>query len=277
MSWFTRILTLAFLAFLTGTAAVWGSDERVQTPATSPIPGFPDQPSAPSGVMDRVTTEFNRNAQDVFSDRLHLLNEDNWRELSGRLSGDQIRGERNSRAVGAFADSFTAGVKEAAMSLPACDWCEDGTSFLADFFMNSVDGSDEASVSPLDITYHELEHSWWRRLSQGGMQCGLRAFSTSPYAFASTAIRDQGRLLLLGHLRYYYSNYSEHLCELAVSVPLAYGYAFDLGTSYRFGNEHDEERLVLKLFKSFRSGGILHLSAKLQRNPAVFAGISFPL
>jgi hypothetical protein len=93
----------------------------------------------------------------------------------------------------------------------------------------------------------------------------------------STAIKDDDTLLALGHVRYHYRDFANHRFEIALSVPLAHGIEFDIGALYQFGRHGDEERLVLKIAKEFKSGGIIHVGLEAGEHPVVFAGLAFPM
>jgi len=85
---------------------------------------------------------------------------------------------------------------------------------------------------------------------------------------------DGEKTILLTHVRYYYDRLSNHRVELALSVPIAYGMAFDFATSHQFGTRN-EERLVVKLLKELKGGGVAHLGFEVKQHPALIAGISF--
>jgi hypothetical protein len=140
-----------------------------------------------------------------------------------------------------------------------------------------VDSVAEEEVAPLDLRYRPVERSWWQGLSDsGGVHYGIRPFRTSPYTFVSLGIKQGDDLLMLANVRYYYRNFADHRFEIALSVPLAQGLAFDVGTSYQFGRHAAEGGVVVKLFKEFKSGGILHVGAEVREHPAFFAGMAFP-
>jgi hypothetical protein len=133
-------------------------------------------------------------------------------------------------------------------------------------------------VAPLDVSYRAVERSWWQGLSDSGgpLRYGIRPFRSDPYTFVSLGIKDGDNLLFLGHVRYHYDRFADHRFEIALSVPLAHGLAIDLGTSYQFGRHGDKQGLVIKLFKEFKSGGIVHVGLEARQNPAVFAGMVLP-
>ena len=83
-------------------------------------------------------------------------------------------------------------------------------------------------------------------------------------------------MLLLAHVRYHYRNFADHRFEIALSLPLPHGLAFDIGTSYQFGRKRDEGRVVIKIEKEFKSGGIVHVGFEAREGAAVFAGLAFP-
>jgi hypothetical protein len=91
----------------------------------------------------------------------------------------------------------------------------------------------------------------------------------------SHGIKDGGHnTVLLANLRYYYDHFANHRVELALSVPVAYGMALDFGGAYEFGGR-DNQRLVVKLLKEFKGGGIAHVGFEVRDHPALIAGITF--
>lgn len=78
-------------------------------------------------------------------------------------------------------------------------------------------------------------------------------------------------------MRYHYCHFADHSFELAVSLPLVYGFSIDVGTSYQFGQHDEKKGMVLKLFKEFKGAGIVHVGLEVQERPGLFAGVSFPL
>ena len=201
----------------------------------------------------------------------------NWSiELAGSDYED-FRERTTSAARHALSKSIVYGVREAAVDLPIMLWIKDRQGFLADFLRNSVDSVGEEAVAPLDVSYRLVERSWWKRLTESGqVSYGIRPFRTSPYTFLSLGIKDGDRLLLLGHVRYYYCHFADHRFEISLSVPLAHGFAIDLGTSYQFGRNGEEERLVVKVSKELKAGGIVHVGLEARERSAFFAGIAFP-
>lgn len=237
--------------------------------------------SPPGGAfLERFTVEFDRRIDEQFADRFHPFTVMNWSIDLANNSSDHFREHAASAARNALSKSLVYSVREAAVDLPILAWLKERQGVLADFLRNSVDSVGEEAVAPLELSYRLVERSWWQRLSQSGhLQYGVRPFRTSPYAFLSTGIRDNDRLFLLGHVRYHYRNFAEHRFEVALSLPLDHGFAIDVGTSYQFGgHDEEEERLVVKLFKEFKRGGILHVGLGLEarQRPAFLAGIALP-
>ena len=93
----------------------------------------------------------------------------------------------------------------------------------------------------------------------------------------STGIWKGDSLLALADLRYHYTHFADHEFEFALSVPLAHGFSIDFGTAYQFGRHDDTKRMVLKLFKQFNGGGIVHVGMEVQEHPKFLVGISLPL
>ena len=229
-------------------------------------------------MLDRFRVEFDQRVDELFTDRFHPFNVMNWSvELANKGVSDLVRDRAASVGRNALTKSAGDGLREATVDLPILQWLKERQGFLADFLVNSLDEVDEEEVAPLDVSYRLTERSWWRRLSESdNVRYGLRPFTTSPYAFLSLAIKDGDDLLMLAHLRYHYRDFAEHLFEIAVSVPLTHGFAVDLGTSYQFGRQDGEGALVVKFFKQFKSGGILHVGVEARQSSAFFAGIAFP-
>jgi hypothetical protein len=228
-------------------------------------------------MLERFRVEFDERVDQLFADRFHPFNVMNWNMELASKGSDHLRDRAASAGRNALSKSFGDGVREATVDLPILLWLNERQSLLADFLRNSLDEVDEEEVAPLDVSYRAVERSWWQRLSESGdVRYGIRPFRTSPYAFLSLGIRDGDALLLLAHLRYHYRAFAEHLFEVALSVPIANGFAIDLGTSYRFGRNGEEGGLVVKLFKEFKSGGIVHVGLEARERSAFFAGIAFP-
>jgi hypothetical protein len=251
-------------------------DQSVELQHTGPAAPVELPPG--EAFLERFKVAFDRRVEDQFTDRLYPFNVMNWSIEMGDQAYDEFRERTTSAARHALTKSVVYGLREASVDLPIMSWLEDRQDFLAAFLRNSVDSVGEEAVAPLDLSYRVAERSWWKRLSENGdVHFGVRPFRTSPYAFMSTAIRDDDRLLMLAHVRYHYRNFADHRFEIALSVPLAHGFEVDLGTSYQFGRHGNEERLVVKLEKEFKSGGILHIGCEAGEHPAFFAGIAFPL
>lgn len=225
---------------------------------------------------ERFRDSFDRRTDELFAERLHPLNVLSW-SVNADSESDPLHEHTADVARRALSRSVTHGFREATMELPIMLWLKDRRGWLADVLENSVGNVREESVAPVEMSYHVVERSWWKRLSEaGGVRYGIRPFRTSPYAFLSLAIGDGDQKVLLGNLRYHYRNFAEHKFELALSVPLPHGLSIDFGTSYRLGRDDDGALLVLKLFKEFRPGGILHVGLEARERPALFAGMSVP-
>ena len=238
-------------------------------------PAVPLEPSEePSAFRERFDAAWERGAVDAFGDRFHPLHLINWNLQSDR-NGTPFSERTTSAARHAFEKSVVYGAREAAIEQPIFLWLADRQGFLADLLQNSVGSVQEESVGALDISYRPVERSWWKRLAENGdLRYGVRPFKTDPYAFMSAGFQDGDRLLLLGNLRYHWDHFADHRFEIALSVPLAYGIMMDFGTSYRFGRHDEEKRLVVKMLKEFKGGGIVHFGFEVHEHPVLFAGIT---
>jgi len=232
----------------------------------------------PETFWERFEFAFDHNAQRVFTDRFHSFNTMRWYLELADHSADELRDRTTREARGAFSRSVVTGVREAAIDLPFMVWLEGRQDFLSDLLLHSLDTVEEEAVAPLDPAYRLLERSWWQRLSNSrDFYYGLRPFQTSPYAFIGMGIRNGDTVLVLAHLRYHYSHYADHEFEFALSLPLAHGVSIDAGTAYRFGQHQEAQVVVLKLFKQFAGGGIMHVGMELQQHPTFVVGMSLPL
>jgi len=249
--------------------------ESVQLQYSDPAPPVEAPPG--EAFWEQFKIAFDRRVDERFADRLHPFAVMNWSiELADR-SYEDFRERSTSAARHALSKSVVYGVREAAVDLPIMFWLKERQEFLADFLRNSVDDVGEEAVAPLDVSYRLVERSWWKRFVESGeVRYGIRPFTTSPYTFLSLGLRDGDRLFLLGHVRYHYRQFADHRFEIALSVPLAHGFAIDVGTSYQFGRHDEEERFVVKLFKEFKGGGIVHVGLEAKLRPAFFAGIAVP-
>lgn len=265
-------------AWLLTVAAVelHAADQGVDLQYEKPV--FPLESPPEETFADRFKVAFDQRVDDVFADRFHLFNVMSWELEQANNKADYLSERAGSAARSALSRSVVYSVREAAVDLPILLWLKERQGLLADFLRNSLDSVGEEAVAPLNVSYRAIERSWWQRLSDSGGQLhyGIRPFRTDPYAFLSLGIKDGDDLLFLGHLRYHYDKFADHRFEFAVSVPLAHGMSIDLGTSYQFGRHGDEQAFVIKLFKEFKSGGILHVGLEAQQNPAVFAGMVLP-
>jgi len=232
-------------------------------------------PKAPVIFWDRFDLTFHQTADDVFADQLHPLNLIKWtvEPTPDRLDFQQ---RASKGAADALTKSVTYGLRDAAVDLPFMVWLDERQQFLADLLRYSVDDVAEESVAPTDVSYRAAERSWWKEISRtGAVRYGVRPFSAEPYAFVSAGIKDGQKFLLLSHVRYYYDHFSDHRFEIALSAPLADGFAMDVGTSYEIGRHGQERRLAVKVVKDLKSGGVVHLGFDVREKPVVIAGITF--
>jgi len=254
---------------------VHAADQNLQLEHSNRVVPLETPPG--EALLERFKVAFDQRVDDVFVDRFHPFNMMKWNLELANQDHDHLRDSAASAARGAFTKSVVYGVREATVDLPVLLWLKDRQGLLADFLQNSVDSVAEEEVAPLDLRYRPVERSWWQGLSDsGGVHYGIRPFRTSPYTFVSFGIKQGDNLLMLANVRYHYRNFADHRFEIAVSVALAQGMAFDVGTSYQFGRHDEEAALVVKLFKEFKSGGIMHVGVEVRQHPALLAGIAFP-
>ena len=229
----------------------------------------------PFYFWQRFNDAFENDVNDRFADALQPLNAVRWNiDLRGRDFSDHYRERASGRAQFAFTRTVQYGMREAAVELPFMIWLDDYDGWFAKLLRDSVDNVNEETEAPLSLSYPGLEHSWWRNIANSGTHFGVRPFRTSPYAYVSHGFSDGNKTILLTHVRYYYDRFSNHRVELALSLPLAYGMAFDCASAYQLG-AHDEERLVVKVVKEFKGFGIGHVGFEVKQHPALIAGISF--
>ncbi len=236
----------------------------------------PDE--VPITFWERFEFSFDQSANNTFNDRLHAFNTMSWYLESGNGVADRL-GDRTARVASrALSRSAVSGIREAAFDLPIAIWLKEQRNFLADVLLYALDTEDEDAVTPLDPSYRVLERSWWKRLSESRGFCyGIRPFQASPYAFVSAGIWSGDSLLALAHVRYHYRRFSAHQFEIAVSLPLSHGLSLDLGAAHEFGGRVEEKKLVLKLSKQLRGGGIVHVGMEAKDRPTFLVGMSLPL
>lgn len=271
----SRIVRILIFVAAVAALEVRAGDQSVQLQYIRPAAPVDSPPG--ESFLERFTVAFDRHVDEVFADRFHPFNVMAWSIELPESNSDHVRERAASAARNAFAKSVVYGVREATVDLPILLWLQDRQGLLADFLRNSLDNVGEEAVAPLDVSYRPEERSWWDRFSENGeVRYGIRPFRTSPYTFLSLGIKDGDALLLLAHVRYYYRHFADHRFEIALSVPLAHGLAFDVGTSYQFGRHGEEQGLAVKLFKEFKSGGIVHIGLEAGERPVFLAGIALP-
>lgn len=271
----TRALALAAVATFAVAAPAADQDYPPQ-PARFAV-SLEAPPQEPFFFWDRFNYAFEGDVNNVFVDALNPLNSVRWNleepgpDFSGRFYS------RTSRAVrGALVDAFDYGTREAALEMPIVLWLDGHQGWFADLLRDSVGNVAEQSITPLNVSYRAVEESWWHTLLRDDeTHYGIRPFSSSPYAYVGRGVRDGAdNVLFLANLRYYYDHLSEHRFELAVSVPLMYGLALDLGSGYQFGT-HDERNFAVRLLKELKGGGIVTLGVQMRQRPIMMAGITF--
>jgi hypothetical protein len=232
----------------------------------------------PVTLWDRFEFAFERGADKVFTDRFHPLITSQWQVQLTALDAFEFRDHTTRLASRALSRSITTSAREAVFDLPFVQWLDGRRSFFVDLLLYSVDTVEEESVAPLDPSYRAMERSWWKRLADSKNFCfGVRPFRTSPYAFMSTSIWNGETLLMLAHVRYHYEDFSNHKFELALSLPLPHGFSIDAGTAYQITRHEDVTRMVFKLNKQFKNGGVMHIGMEAQEHPNFLVGMSLPL
>ena len=275
MSVAARIFS-GFVAALVNVAAAATGEMDLLNPRPESFPEL--TADEPADFWGRLHHAYDERSAAVFSDRLHPLK---VMEISLRRPADSAAAmiERTDHAAqNAFVKSIEYSLRDASLGLPVMNWLETRADALGNFLTDSVDAVEEESVSPFDLAYGQVERSWWKSLAeQRAFRFGLRPFGASPYAYLGVRLQEAGRTLLLGNVRYYLKNFTDHRFELSFSIPMPGGVALDFGTFYQFGRHADERRLVVKLFKPILHGGVAHLGVEVQRVPVIFAGLSVPL
>jgi hypothetical protein len=234
--------------------------------------------AATPSFWERLELTFSERSERVFTDRFHSLNTLKWQLEMGSRSATDFQDHTSRVARGAFSRSVTTSFRETALELSFVTWLEGRRGVLADFLRQAVVSVDEEAVSPLDPSYRVLERSWWHRLAESrDFHYGIRPFRTSPYVFVSKGFWSGDTLLVMMDLRYHYRDLAEHQFECALSVPLARGFALDIGTAYQLRREDEELKMVLKISKKLEHGGIVHVGLDVQEHPRFQVGVSIPL
>jgi hypothetical protein len=231
-----------------------------------------------TGFWERFQDALDQRMDEVYSDRLHPVSVLGWSVKRPGDSWAQWRERTDHGVESAFVKSVEYSLRDAAVVLPFIGGLASGEDSFGDLFLDSVDAVEEEAVSPLDPLYRPAERLWWKDLAQKReLRYGLRPFRPDPYAFVSLRVTEADRLLLLGHLRYYYRGFADHRFEVALSLPVANGLTVDVGTAYQFGQHDEQKKLVVKLFKPLKQGGILHVGVEVQKHPTLFAALSLPM
>lgn len=233
----------------------------------------------PTSLWGFFQTAFDQRAPIIFQDQFQPYNFSN---VNGMWAGQDFTRIRDYDAIvgrHALVSSFRSSARDAvlALDLPILDWIRGQRGFFAKFLWNSFDSADEESVSPRDPSYRSAEYSWWeQQLHEDHLRYGVRPFRTDPYAYVGGRFKDAQRVLFLWDARYYYRNFGDHCFELTLSAPITSDVSLQLGTSYQFGMHGTEKGIVLKLLKTFRSGGIFNVGLEVQQHPVVVAAITLP-
>jgi hypothetical protein len=277
-----RFLMLVCAAAVTA-AEARAADLKVVFPyQQSPVLYGDLREEEPVTFWEQFNVAFEHRAPRVFEDQFSPFNFSNWNTLWTGRDFNHLSDYNAVVARHAFSDAFRSSARDAVLELdlPALEWLRDRQGFLADFLWNSLDSVEEQSVSPLNPSYRSVERSWWNEQSEGSpLRYGVRPFRTDPYAYLGWRIKNGEHVWLLGDARYYYRNFGDHCFELALSTPIVHGLSIELGTSYQFGTHQAEKKVVLKLLKTFKFGGVLHMALETrqkQGQPVLIAGITVP-
>ena len=235
----------------------------------------------PVAFWELVDVAFDHRAVGVFEDQFSPLNFSYWNALWTDRGFNHLADYNAGVARHAISDAFRWSARDAALELdlPGLEWLRERQGFLADLLWNSLDSVEAQSVSPLNPSYLSVGRSLCHEQSEGGpLRYGVRPFRSDPYAYLGWRIKDGDCVWLLGDARYYYyyRNLRDHCFELALSTPITRDLSIELGTSYKFGTNHAEKKAVLKLLKTFKSGGALHVALEAGQQPVLIAGITVP-
>jgi len=272
----SRLWVCAAAAALCGTL---GATEQVSVEYLKRLPDVDGIGNKePSGFWEHFQQAFNSRSAQVFTDSLHPLKVMGWQMSQDNDTWQDVVERGNRKMKYALTKSMQYSLRDASVVIPIANWLEGREDALAEFFLNSVDAVEEEAVQPLNPGYRPAERRWWQDVAQRKIvSYGIRPFRTDPYTFLSVRFQDEDRLILLGHVRYYFQDLTDHRFDVALSLPVGQGFALDAGTTYQFGPHDDETRFVVKLSKAFKQGGIMHLGIEVKSSPTVFAGISLPL
>ena len=226
----------------------------------------------------RFTQSFKTRVPEVYTDNFSPFAGLSWLLKKPDASWQDYMDRGTSTAQSSMSKSLEYSLRDASLTLPIGAWVDDNQDSINDLFVNSVDAVEEESVSPLNPNYIPNERRWWKSISEARtLRYGVRPLNSSPYAFLSFRVADSDRPILLGHVRYYCRDFTDHRFQLAVSLPLTERVALDVGTAYQFGQHEQEKKVVVKLSKALAHGGIAHVGMELQKTPVLIAGITLPL
>ncbi len=272
--WLGFLSTAVVLNVLEVQAADQGANFQY-SPSTASIESPGEEAAA---FWSRFKITFDERTDEVFADNFSPFSALDWSLKLADKDSQQLRERIPDAARNALSKSTVDSLREASLELPLMLFLKDHQNFLTDILLNSLGNVQEEAVSPLGLSYRASERSWWERLSNSQpVNYGIRPLRTNPYAFLSMSFKDDGEVFLLANARYYYDSFRDHRFELALSVPLAQGFSFDVGSSYEFGQHDEQKGLVLKLFKQLKHGGVVHAGLEAKRSPLLFAGITLPL
>lgn len=255
----------------------WASNWTIQTPYPQNFGAYsnPDE-AEPASLWSQFNDAFEWRAPADFNDRFEAYNyhvDDLWG------NGNRIRDYDAMAARHALTDSVRSSMRNAllAMDLPGLTWIRNQHDVFSSFLWNSLDNSDEESVSTRDPSYRSVENSWWEGRSQERqLAYGVRPFSTDPYAYMDWRIKRQGRVWLLGDARYHFQNFGDHRFELTLSSPITEHTSLQFGTSYQFGVHPSQRNMVIKFAKTFHSGGVFNVGIETQKRSTLIAAITLP-
>lgn len=236
-------------------------------------------PKEPLFFWERFDSSFENDVNDVFLDALTPMNVIKWNiNLPRKDFSTRFYNQTTKAADSALLDSFRYSARDAVMGIPSILSLDARQGWFGDLVRGSIDNVGEESLSSVNASYSVVQQAWWKSLLRdGGTYYGVRPISTSPYAYVSHAIADGGgNTVLLANVRYYYDHFSDHRFQLSLSLPLAYGLSADLGTSYRFGGqENNNKSCAIQLIKEFSGHGVAHVGFQVQQHPIMLAGVTF--
>jgi hypothetical protein len=270
-----RVVRLLVIAGALVSAEANAVDQSLTLQSSNVAAGAGSSPVVSPFLVQRLDSTFGQRANDIFADQLQPFNMLQWSVRSGTT--ETFNNRAGAAARHAFSRSVEYGARDFVTDFPMMQWLDEHQHWLAGFLRDSVDSVEEESVAPLDVSYGLVEQSWWKGLSKNQQfRYGIRPFRTNPYTYMSFGVKDGDDLLFLGHVRYYYDHFADHRFEIALSVPLQYGFSVGAGTSYQFGRHDEQKRIGIKLSRELTRGGVVHVGFEILDHPVFIAGVSLP-